>query len=232
VKKKVLALICGVVVCTTACGSTTNQNDKVVDTIVPANEVLSEAIEELSTEEFTEEETTEITEVIEGTEPVDWRDENYIIVNGQEITLPATIAEFNAVGYDFADIQYLDNTELVPANNLVTYNLINEENEHIFVSYVNTTDEDIPIVDAMISIVGVNAPNADLSVNVGHLNFDMSVEDVEMLYGEPTDYYVAPDNDKYVQLTYGISEWLSNQLTITFYNGSISEIELEYYTLE
>jgi hypothetical protein len=39
VKKKVLALICGVVVCTTACGSATkssssiNQNDKVVDTI-------------------------------------------------------------------------------------------------------------------------------------------------------------------------------------------------------
>ncbi len=184
--------------------------------------------------QFEDEECTEeylgddATPLIEGFETFTY--------NGETITLPTTFEELSDMKF-VLDTEY-SKFERVPSGYNEFIDLVDADgNTYAMVIVDNYTDDEIPLGKCTVDYFSINNPAVyDDAVDVPEftfvngLTFESTYEDLEATFGVP--YYHYEDHseegyyyDSYEWCYYG--EYETHYVTITFWNGEISDIAIQ-----
>ncbi len=156
--------------------------------------------------------------------------------NGETISLPTTFEELYGMKF-VLDTEY-SQYDTVPSGYSELIDLIDADgNVFAMVSVDNYTEDEIPLGKCTVDYFSINNPAVyDDTVEVPEfmfvngLTFESTYEDLEATFGVP--YYHYEDHseegyyyDSYEWCYYG--EYESHYVTITFWNGEISDIAIQ-----
>lgn len=161
--------------------------------------------------------------------------------NGQIITLPTTFEELSDMKF-VIDIEYSKN-EMMPSGYSELIDLIDADgNIFAIVSVDNYTEYDIPLGKCTVDYFSIQNPAVyddtqpvpDFEFGNG-LTFESTYEDLEAYFGIPYYHYEDHSEEGYYYDSYEwqySGEYENHYVTITFWNGLISDVGIQKSVIE
>lgn len=146
-------------------------------------------------------------------------------LNGATFTLPFPYAEFESNGWVGEGLE----TQTLNPNQFTLSTQLNNADQRIFVSFVNTTDNITTLNESMVGRITIDEWEARSGVELvfpGNISIGSSYEDVIAAHGEPSE---RSETGSTRRLDYSSSSRASVTISVDIESGLVNRIQMENF---